>query len=177
VCDTSYLSVQERQRDAAARADDKYVDSYLSLFERSKFILCVRGIGTSRWRLFEALKGGRVPVIISDQWVPPEGPQWAECSIRVPESKVRMIPETLERREPGASKLAIAARKAWDDWFSSEVVFHRIVEWCLTIQADRPLPVQLQTLFYFAHLLRSHFFRHWLMADVKRYGLGNRVSG
>ena len=127
VFDTSSLSVQERQRDAAARLDDKYIDSYLSLLKRSKFILCPRGKGTSSWRLFEAMKAGRVPVIISDQWVPPEGPLWSECSIRVPESKVRMIPETLERREAEASELAIAARKAWDNWFSSEVVFHRIV--------------------------------------------------
>ena len=123
------------------------------------------------------MKASRVPVIISDQWVPPEGSQWPECSIRVPESKVRMIPETLERREADASKLAIAARKAWDDWFSSEVVFHRIVECCLAIQADRWLPAKLQALSYSAHLLRPHFFRHWLMADLKRYALGNRVSG
>ena len=141
------------------------------------FVDKTSGIGTSSWRLFEAMKASRVPVIISDQWVPPEGSQWPECSIRVPESKVRMIPETLERREADASKLAIAARKAWDDWFSSEVVFHRIVEWCLAIQTNRWLPVKLQSFSYSAHLLRPHFFRHWLMADLKRYALGNRVSG
>ncbi|HZO56410.1 MAG TPA: exostosin family protein [Bryobacteraceae bacterium] len=171
VLDTSSLPVQERQRDAPTRPEDKYVDSYLSLLMRSKFILCPRGVGTSSWRLFETMKAGRVPVIISDQWVPPEGPSWLECSIRVPESEVMLIPETLERREVDARKLALAARKAWDDWFSSDVIFHRIVEWCLAIQADRSLPTKIQSLLYHVRLLRPHFFRYWLMADIKRYVL------
>ena len=145
------------------------LNSYLSLLMRSKFILCPRGIGTSSWRLFETMKAGRVPVIISDQWVPPEGPSWLECSIRVPESEVMLIPEMLERREVDASKLALAARKVWDDWFSSEAVFHRIVEWCLAIQANRWLPTRLQAMSYHVYLLRPHFLRHWLMADIKRY--------
>jgi len=171
VFDTSSLSIEQRQRDTAVGANDTYIDSYLSLLKRSKFILCPRGIGTSTWRLFEAMKAGRVPVIISDQWVPPAGPQWSEFSIRAPESKIGMIPETLERREADASKLAIAARNAWDDWFSSEVVFHRIVEWCLAIQAERRFPVKLEALSYRVYLLYPHFFRHWLMADIKRYVL------
>jgi hypothetical protein len=172
VLDTSSLPLQERQRDEMRGADDKYVGSYLSLIRRSKFILCPRGTGPSSWRLFETMKAGRVPVIISDQWAPPEGPSWPECSIRIRESEVRLIPGILEQREVDAGKLALAARKTWEDWFSSEVIFHRIVEWCLAIQADRRLPIRVQALTYHAHLLRPYFFRHWLMADIKRYVLG-----
>jgi hypothetical protein len=166
VLDTS--SVQGRQRDAATDPGDKYIESYLSLLKRSKFILCPRGIGTSTWRLFETMKAGRVPVIISDDWIPPEGPSWPECSIRIAESQVISVPKMLEDREVDASNLAQAARKVWDNWFSSNVIFHRIVEWCLAIQANRGISVRLQAFSYHAHLLRPHFFRHWLMADIKR---------
>ena len=47
---------------------------YADLMAGSKFILCPRGSGTSSIRLFEAMRAGRVPVIISDNWVPPIGP-------------------------------------------------------------------------------------------------------
>jgi hypothetical protein len=170
VLDTS--SVQGRQRDSATHPGDKYIETYLSLLKRSKFILCPRGVGTSSWRLFETMKAGRVPVIISDDWIPPEGPLWPECSIRVAESQVNSIPQMLEHREVDASNLAQAARKVWDNWFSSNVIFHRIVEWCLAIQANRRISVRLQAFSYHAHLLRPHFFRHWLMADIKRSILG-----
>ena len=39
---------------------------------RSRFVLCPRGKGTSSFRIFEALSAGRVPVIIADEWMPPE---------------------------------------------------------------------------------------------------------
>src|SRR2546423_4170060 len=35
----------------------------------SKFILCSRGVGTSSVRLFDTMRMGRVPVILSDQWL------------------------------------------------------------------------------------------------------------
>ena len=114
------------------------------------------------------MKAGRVPVIISDQWVPPEGPSWSECSIRIPEAEVLSIPETLERREFDSAKLALAARNTWEEWFSADVVFHRIVEWCMAIKEHRKLPVKLQALRYYGDLMRPHFFRHWLLPDIKR---------
>jgi len=77
---------------------------------------------------------GRVPVIISDYWVPPEGPDWNAFSIRVPESDVSKIPAILEDRQHDAPEMARRARQAWEAWFSPVVTFHRVVEWCLDIQ-------------------------------------------
>ena len=76
VFDTSSIPLQDRQRDSATFIKDNYINSYLSLLRRSKFVLCPRGKGTSSWRLFETMKARRVPVIISDQWVQIEGPEW-----------------------------------------------------------------------------------------------------
>ena len=39
---------------------------------------------------------GRVPVIVSDQWVPPDGPDWESFSMRVKEREVDTIPAMLE---------------------------------------------------------------------------------
>ncbi len=40
---------------------------------RSKFVLCPRGRATSSIRFYEAMALGRVPVVIADDWVPPQG--------------------------------------------------------------------------------------------------------
>ncbi len=112
-------------------------DQYHRVSKHSRFILCPRGYGTSSIRLFEALCMGRVPVIISDQWVPPEGPTWQDFSIRIPEKHVESIPETLRQYEEQAAEMGAAARKAWENWFSREAIFHRVVEWCLEIKTSR----------------------------------------
>ncbi len=168
VVDTSQLPPEQRQRDGVLGAGDTYVHAYLSLLARSKFILCPRGIGVSSWRLFETLKAGRVPVIISDAWVPPDGPDWDQFSIRVPQSEIRSIPQILASRERDAPEMARKARAAWDEWFAADVAFHRLVEWCLAIKRERRLPVKLQSKLNYLWLLQPHFFRHWLLADMKR---------
>jgi hypothetical protein len=63
-------------------------ENYVKEILQSKFVLAPRGIGTASIRLFEIMQLGRVPVIISDDWVPPIGPAWNEFSIRVAEDKI-----------------------------------------------------------------------------------------
>lgn len=111
-----------------------YKEEYARLIENSKFVLCPRGAGPSTLRLFETLLMGRVPVIISDEWVPPEGPDWEAFSIRVEESRISQIPALLEKQEEYADEMGRRARRAWDTWFAPSVTFHRIVEWCLAIR-------------------------------------------
>ena len=100
---------------------------YAEVLGRSKFVLCPRGAGTSSFRLFETLEAGRVPVIISDQWVPSEGPDWS-FAVRVPESAIASIPDTLRNLESEAHDRGRAARAAWEEWFAPDVTFHRAVE-------------------------------------------------
>jgi hypothetical protein len=168
VLDTSSLSVQERQRDGTVTQNDPYIFSYLDLIRRSKFILCPRGIGTSTWRLFETMKASRVPVIISDEWVPPEGPNWSEFSIRIPEKEVSNIPKILESKEAGATELAYAAGQAWKTWFSADKVYDTIVECCLSIKRTRKSHPKVQAVKYLVHLGHPFFFRRWLLPDIKR---------
>ncbi|HEX4085241.1 MAG TPA: exostosin family protein [Chthoniobacteraceae bacterium] len=110
---------------------------YAEVAARSKFVLCPRGDGVSSFRLFETMAAARVPVIISDQWVPPAGPDWNRCSITIGERDVTRIPAILEEREPEFETMAAAARREWLEWFAPEVLFHRMTEQCLDIHRSR----------------------------------------
>ncbi len=107
--------------------------AYAEAVRDSAFVLCPRGGGPSTFRLFEAMMLGRAPVIVSDRWVPPLGPDWNSLSIRVPEREVGAIPDLLRSRRARAAEMGEAARAAWLDWFSPEAGFHRTVEWCLEL--------------------------------------------
>ena len=116
----------------------EYMQRYAHLIGESKFVLCPRGLGPSSLRIFEAMLMGRAPVIISDQWVPPEGPDWEAFSVRIPESEIDRIPPVLKNCEDRAAPMGRKARTAWEEWFSPEVTFHRVVEWCLDVHRTRP---------------------------------------
>ncbi|MBE7157880.1 MAG: exostosin family protein, partial [Rhodospirillales bacterium] len=101
---------------------------------RSKFVLCPRGVGTSSIRLFETLAAGRVPVIISDQWVPALGPDWKKISLRLRESEIASIPRLLATAEEQYPQMARAAWEAHAKWFSQAVIFHRLVSQCAELR-------------------------------------------
>lgn len=129
-------------RDAAAA--DRFLASYATVLARSRFSLCPRGVGTSSLRLFESMRAGCVPVVISDQWVAPTGPDWDLFSLRVREADIEGIPALLERLEERSEGMGRLAREAWHDWFADDVSFHRVVEWCLEIKRTRRLPEKYQ---------------------------------
>ena len=92
----------------------------------SRFVLCPRGFGASSIRLFEAMQVGRVPVILSDDWVEPQGPQWDRFSVRVPERRVAELPAILEPLEGQAEAMGRLAREAWEAWFAPPVLLGRL---------------------------------------------------
>jgi hypothetical protein len=112
----------------------RYRDALLD----SAFILCPRGGGPTTFRLMEAMFMGRVPVVISDSWVAPTGPDWNSFSIQVPEDAVERIPELLEARRPEAAAMGAMARQEWLEWFGPETAFHRTIEWTLELQSAAP---------------------------------------
>jgi len=113
---------------------------YADVLRRSKFVLCPRGSGTSSIRLFETLRAGRVPIIISDQWVAPDGPNWSNCSLRVRERDITEIAQIAADLEPRWAEMSSAARHVWDDWFSDEVLFDRVGDALAAITKERMIP-------------------------------------
>jgi len=143
---------------------------YVDLSRRSKFILCPRGLAPSSIRLFETMCMGRVPLILADEWVPPQGPQWEMFSIQIPERDARWVPRILEEKEAAAFEMGLLARAEWEKYFSPDIGFHRVVELCLEIQKSRRLPEALARLSIIPQLLRAHVIGEYLRTWKKRMG-------
>lgn len=144
-----------------------YDRRYAELSKASKFVLCPRGQSAASIRLFETMRMGRVPVILSDDWIPPAGPRWDKFSIRVRESEYAGIPRLLEQREAEAVEMGERARQEWDEWFSDEVLFHRLVELCLDIKENRKLPESLARWPVYLQYLRPFHIRRMLGSKVR----------
>jgi hypothetical protein len=144
-----------------------YDRRYAEVAKASKFVLCPRGLSVSSIRLFETMGMGRVPVILSDDWIAPEGPCWEQFSIRLPEDDYAQIPRILEQRESEAVEMGERARKEWEEWFSDEVLFHRLVELCLDIKKNRKLPETLARWPAYLQYLRPFHLRRLLGSKIR----------
>lgn len=150
---TDDLHIFDRRR-RNALATEKAFDDYIETSLRSKFVLCPRGGGTSSFRLFETLALGRVPVILSDEWMPPTGPDWSAISIRIPEREAHHVPAILELAEVHWEKMALQARMAYDVWFAEDVRFHRMMQLCVDIMANKKISERVWVeCFYIRRLL------------------------
>lgn len=98
---------------------------YANVLGSSKFVLCPRGIGTSSIRLYETLEAGRVPVIIADQWVPPEETDWS-FAIQIRENRIKAIPAILKSHAHEAIERGEAARTAWLANYAPDKLFNTL---------------------------------------------------
>lgn len=126
---------------------------------QSHFVVCPRGEGASSIRLFETMRMGRAPVILSDAWVPPDGPDWDAFSVRVPEADLDTLPARLDARRSEAKEMGQRARAAWTEWFSAASTFHRCAEACLDMQSAQRWPVAAYRAAAFAQFCRPLHFR------------------
>ena len=109
----------------------KRKEEYSDLLGRSKFILCPRGHGLSSYRLFETMRVKRVPVIISDNWVSPDGPRWEDFAVFVSEKDVLHIAEIIKEEEEATwEERSQLARDAWETFFAPDVYFNYMIEQC-----------------------------------------------
>lgn len=95
---------------------------FREVLRRSWFVLCPRGHGTSTVRIYEAMAAGSVPVVISDEWEPPPGPDWDGFALRWPEHAVAELPGVLEQLAPEAPPMGVRARAAYQRWCDSSLV-------------------------------------------------------
>lgn len=167
LADTSSHPGNVRGQSADVYRDFK--DSYFDCLRGSKFILCPRGKCPSTIRVFETMKAGRVPVILSDDWVPPSGPRWDDFCIFVNEADVAHIPAILEQAEPEFPSRAQRARHEWERWFALDRLADTVTDWAVRIleSASRvPARVLLR------ELLAWHTWRRGVLPEVRRrFGL------
>jgi hypothetical protein len=110
---------------------------YADMIYAGSFVLCPRGCGTSSFRLFESMQCGRVPVILSDEWVAPRGPDWDKFAVRLRENQIDKLEEILGKIEPRAREMGCMARAAWERYFSPSESFQYVVEELLDLHRAR----------------------------------------
>jgi len=113
---------------------ETFTGAYAQAILDSRFVLCPAGIGPSSYRLYETMEMGRVPVILSDDWVPPPGPRWSDFSLHLPESSLPELESLLIGFISQQPRMAQLAREEWQRWFDKPVCFHHLVEACLEVK-------------------------------------------
>lgn len=156
------------QRDGCVGENVERGMHYRKILEQSKFILCPRGVGVSSWRLFETMRATRVPVIISDNLILPQGPRWDEFSLIVKEKDIHKVPEILSSNAHLVSEYSKKARSEWDRFFSKEVVFETCVDALLKAHRNRRSESGFLRLLVYANYLDPYYFRHWFLSPMIR---------
>ena len=95
---------------------------YLQEIAKSKFVACPRGVATSSYRLYETLNLGRVPVIISDEWFPPESIDWNACSIRIAEDRIQDISMLINQSLTRWPQMSDTASRIWNEYLGDDVL-------------------------------------------------------
>lgn len=81
-------------------------------------------------------------------------------AIFVSESRVAQISDILETYNHDYAEMGILARQTWNDWFGREAVFHRIVDWCLELAANRSIPERIGTHPFSLSRLKPGYLAH-----------------
>lgn len=113
---------------------------YVETLARSKFAICPRGSGASSMRLFEAMRIGVAPVVISDDWVFPQGPDWASFSLIVKEDELSRLEEILCSNEFRYVEMGRLAATAYQRYFSDENYFDYLIDQMIGIRSEQLLP-------------------------------------
>jgi len=137
IVDTSDFCVWDNRQTSKFDFQKTYIDSVAG----SKFVLCPRGIGPSSLRLYETMEAGRVPVIISDDWIAPQHIDW-NFAVRIPEWEIAAIPNRLRDLENEWEDRSAAARAAWEQNYAPEQMFNTFANSLVGISRSANLPIQ-----------------------------------
>lgn len=141
------------QMDAPSSVESK--KSYADHLAHCKFVLCPRGNGVGSVRLFETLETGRVPVVISDRYVPPPFPSWTDFVIHVPERQLQSLPRILEKAEPQHARIAANAAAWWREHYADDRILQTMVGHLQIIKMASPSSILSQRLRYARFLVRQ----------------------
>jgi hypothetical protein len=96
---------------------------YVTRLRQSNFVICPRGLGPTSWRFYETMMAGRVPVIVSDRWVPAREIDWRSFALHVPEREIKSITRLCEENLSRAAAMGKRAREEWERCCALETAF------------------------------------------------------
>jgi hypothetical protein len=144
---------------------------FAEVMTRSLFVLCPRGYGTSSIRLFEAMSMGCVPIIISDEWIPPAQIRWSDFSIRVPESCVPDIPEILQAYRAKAANMGQAAAEVWRTSFQGNNALEGVLRQCELLKQNRKASERIAHLRAYSFYVRPYYAKRIIASTLHGCGL------
>ena len=173
--DTSSFAKSSMAHASESEKHQSFWPRYADVMASGMFSLCPRGRGPGSIRLFEAMKMGRCPVIVADEWVYPERVDWKSCSLTVSEKDIPRIPEILEQNLHRGAQLGIEARRQWEKFYSPPVRFHWLIEDCLAIRKSRRIPEALAGRLVWRHLLGRDNLVNYLRSKKKLYRATHKI--
>lgn len=96
--------------------------AYVTLILNSKFSLCPAGWAPPSPRIYESMALGRCPVIISDNFVKPQGPEWDNFALFYPENCITKIDTFLRMHESQFQQLGEKAKENWERLFAGDLL-------------------------------------------------------
>jgi hypothetical protein len=132
---------------------------YSEVCARSRFVLWPRGASPSSIRLFEVMEMSCVPVILSDRWMPPSGPNWSQFSVTIREKDVENLVPILSKYESQCEAMSHCARKNWEDHFAPEKQFNFVVDSIAAIDRTSRLNERIFRAMWPVMLFRRKFIR------------------
>lgn len=136
----------QADKDAARRR-------YADIMCASKFAICPRGNGAASIRLFEAMSLGIAPVIISDPWILPRGPDWSSFALFLSERELPRLQALLEQHEAEWMERGAKARAAYRRYFTDEAYLRYLVDCARDLRRRAIVPERLVHRFWpAAHL-------------------------
>ncbi|MEJ5961897.1 exostosin domain-containing protein [Pedobacter immunditicola] len=119
--------------------DEDEKKAYVNVIRASKFSLCPAGWVPVSFRIYESMALGRCPVILADDFVPPNGPDWRDFALFYPEKELGGLPSFLRRNEYLAMGMGKSALEAWRKYFSSDVINQYYANTLLTLLRQSPV--------------------------------------
>jgi hypothetical protein len=119
-------------------------------------------------RLFEAMKLGVAPVIISDKWILPKGPDWHKFSLIIRERDIPNLESIVTQNECRYEEMGKAAREAYLSFFSPEVYFDYVVDRCIEIHNNQIIPEKVFFKFVTLPIYNAGLFYIRIKSFLKR---------
>jgi hypothetical protein len=119
---------------------EEHQRQYVATLAASRFALCPKGASAGSYRLFEVMQMGIAPVIISDRYIPPFGPEWERFALFVPERKISQLAAIINKHAEESEERGRLAAEAYERWFSDPAIFNHIVSLCERISMRRRIP-------------------------------------
>lgn len=117
------------------KVDEK--QTYLDEMLLSQFVLCPKGICSYTPRFFETMAVGRVPVLIADEWVPPDNLDLEAVAVVVPEKRLGDLEEILNAKKSQAAEMGRKGRLYWKKHFARDVRLRALIDVAVSLQQER----------------------------------------